>query len=139
MAKGRFTKKNLSDDVDDAASAAGLEGLKAHFASDALGLQHSGLSYQRIEPGRRQPWGHRHQIQEEVYVVLAGSGKAMLGNEEVEVRPLDAIRVPPELARNFEAGPDGLDLLAFGAPRSADQQPGRESELLSGWWGDEDF
>ena len=139
MADDGFTKANLSDDVDDAASAAGVAGLKAHFAADSLGLQHSGLSYQRIEPGKRQPWGHRHKTQEEIYVILAGRGKAMLGSEEVEVRPLDAIRVAPELARNFEAGPDGLDLLAFGAPRSPDQQPGGESELLPGWWGDEDF
>ena len=53
--------------------------------------------------------------------------------------PLDAIRVAPELARNFQAGPDGLDLLAFGAPRPPDQQPGGDAEMLPGWWGDEDF
>jgi len=139
MAVGDFTKVNLRDDVPDMAGQSGVEGLAAHFAAGALDLQKSGLSYQRIEPGKRQPWGHRHETQEEIYVIVAGGGTAKLGNEEVQVAPLDAIRVAPELARNFEAGPDGLDLLAFGAPRSPDQQPGGASEMLPGWWGDEDF
>jgi len=139
MSGGDYTKVNLREDVPDMAAHAGVAGLAAHFAADSLGLQRSGLSYQRIEPGERQPWGHRHTEQEEIYVVLSGGGTAKLGADEVEVGPLDAIRVAPELARNFEAGPDGLDLLAFGAPRSPDQQPGGDSELLPGWWGDEDF
>jgi mannose-6-phosphate isomerase-like protein (cupin superfamily) len=138
MAKRDFTKANLRDDVEDAAAANNVDGLEAHFAAAALGLKQSGISYQRIEPGRRQPWGHRHQVQEEVYVILAGSGIAKLGDEEVEVRPLDAIRVSPALARNFEAGPEGLDLLAYGSPRDPDD-PGGEAEMLPGWWGDEDF
>ena len=119
----------------------GIESLvrPTDFAAGSLGLQRSGLSYQRIEPGERQPWGHRHREQEEIYVILAGAGTAKLGDAEVQVGPLDAIRVAPRLARNFEAGPDGLDLLAFGAPRSADQQPSGDAEMLPGWWGDEDF
>lgn len=139
MADGGYTKANLRDDVPDMAGQAGVEGLAAHFAAGPLDLQRSGLSYQRIEPGRRQPWGHRHSEQEEIYVVLAGGGRAKLGAEEVELAPLDAIRVAPELARNFEAGPDGLELLAFGAPRAPDQEPGGDAEMLPGWWGDEDF
>ncbi|MEZ5075342.1 MAG: cupin domain-containing protein [Solirubrobacterales bacterium] len=139
MAGGSFTKANLREDVPDAAAGAGVEGLAAHFAAGSLDLQRSGLSYQRIEPGRRQPWGHRHREQEEIYVVLSGGGIAKLGAEEMQIGPLDAIRVAPALARNFEAGPDGLELLAFGAPRAPGQDPGGDSELLPGWWGDEDF
>lgn len=139
MAGADFTKANLREDVPDLAAGAGVEGLAAHFAAGPLELEKSGLSYQRIEPGKRQPWGHRHTEQEEIYVVLSGGGTAKLGSEEVEVGPLDAIRVAPELARNFEAGPDGLELLAFGAPRAPGQEPGGDSELLPGWWGDEDF
>jgi len=139
MSEGGFTRVNLREDVPDVAGQAGVKGLAAHFAAEALGTQESGLSYQRIEPGQRQPWGHRHKTQEEIYVIVAGGGKAKLGDEEIEVGPLDAIRVAPELARNFEAGPEGLDLLAFGAPRPPDQQPGGDAEMLPGWWGDEDF
>jgi quercetin dioxygenase-like cupin family protein len=139
MDAGGYTKVNLRDDVPDMAGQSGVEGLAAHFAAGPLGLEKSGLSYQRIEPGKRQPWGHRHKEQEEIYVVVSGGGTAKLGDEEVEVGELDAIRVAPELARNFEAGPDGLALLAFGAPRPPDQQPGGDAEMLPGWWGDEDF
>ena len=139
MSAGDFTKVNLRDEVPDMAGQSGVEGLAAHFAAGPLELQKSGLSYQRLEPGQRQPWGHRHKTQEEIYVVVAGAGKAKLGDEDIEVGELDAIRVAPELARNFEAGPDGLALLAFCAPRPTDQQPGGDAEMLPGWWGDEDF
>jgi mannose-6-phosphate isomerase-like protein (cupin superfamily) len=135
MAEGDYTKLNLGTDVPDIAGDNGIEGLEAHFASDALGLQNSGVSLQRIEPGQRQPWGHRHRRQEEIYVFISGSGTAKLGEEEVEVGPFDAIRVAPGLARNFEAGPDGLELLAFGAPRSPGDNAATDSEMLPGWWG----
>jgi uncharacterized cupin superfamily protein len=138
VAEGDFTKVSLTGDVPDVAGANGIEGIEAHFASDALGLEKTGISLQRIEPGRRQPWGHRHRTQEEIYVVLSGSGTAKLGTEEVEVGPFDAIRVAPGLARNFEAGPDGLELLAFGAPRAAGDNAASDSEMLPGWWGDEE-
>jgi mannose-6-phosphate isomerase-like protein (cupin superfamily) len=131
-----FTKKHLADEVPDVAGANGIEGLAAHFASDALELERSGVSYQRLEPNSRQPWGHRHERQEEVYVVIEGSGVAKVGDEEVELARLDAIRVAPEHARNFEAGPDGLALIAFGAPRSSEDNAGTDAEMLPGWWGD---
>ncbi len=138
MAEGDFTKLNLTGDVPDVAGANGIEVLEAHFAAEALGLQKTGISLQRIKPGQRQPWGHRHKVQEEIYVILSGSGTAKLGSEEVEVGPFDAIRVAPGLARNFEAGPDGLELIAFGAPREAGQNAASDSEMLPGWWGDEE-
>jgi mannose-6-phosphate isomerase-like protein (cupin superfamily) len=131
-----FTKIHLTEDVEDVAGANDVEGLAAHFATGPLDLQHSGISFQRIEPGKRQPWGHRHEAQEEIYVVIGGSGTAKLGDEEVELAKLDALRVSPELARNFEAGPDGLELIAFGAPRSPEDNPGSDTEMLPGWWGD---
>ena len=136
MAGQRFTRVNLAADVPDIAGDNDIEGLEAHFASDALGLRRSGISLQRIEPGARQPWGHRHHEQEEIYVVLSGSGTAKLGDEEVDVKAFDAIRVEPDLARNFEAGLDGLELLAFGAPRKPGQNAASDSEMLPGWWGD---
>ena len=133
-----FTRVHLTEDVPDVAGANGVEGLQAHFATAALDLQRSGVSFQRIEPGKRQPWGHRHKKQEEIYVIIGGSGIAKLGDDEVEIGRLDALRVPPELGRNFEAGPDGLELIAFGAPRSADDDAGSDSEMLPGWWGETD-
>ena len=132
-----YTIKRL-EDVDD---VLGDYPGEMRMMTGALESEQVAFSYRRMpqHTGGKGSYGHRHKEQEEIYVILAGSGTAKLGNEEVDVRPLDAIRVSPELARNFEAGPDGLDLLAFGAPRPPDQQPGGDSEMLPGWWGDEDF
>jgi uncharacterized cupin superfamily protein len=82
----------------------------------------------RIKPGTRQGFGHRHERAEEIYVVLAGSGRAKVGDDVVVLRPLDAVRVAPDVFRSWEAGPDGLDLLAFGS-REED-----EAEFVPGWW-----
>lgn len=137
MAAG-YTKVNLVGDVPDIAAQMGIEGVKAHFAAKPLEAEKTGISYQRLEPGQRIPFGHRHAVQEETYVVIAGGGTAKLGDDEVEVGHLDALRVAPELTRNFEAGPDGLELLAFGGPREAGEDASDDGEMFPGWWGDED-
>jgi mannose-6-phosphate isomerase-like protein (cupin superfamily) len=131
MSDGEFTKVNLAADVDDIAGANGIEGLEAHFATDALGLQRSGVSLQRIEAGKRQPWGHRHEKQEEIYVIISGGGRAKVGDDVVELKPWDALRVSAGTMRSFESGTDGLELLAFGAPAG----PG-EVEMVQNWWSD---
>ncbi len=69
-------------------------------------------------------------------MIVGGSGVAKVGDEEIELGRLDALRVQAEVARNFEAGPDGLELIAFGAPRSPDENAASDSEMLPGWWGD---
>jgi gentisate 1,2-dioxygenase len=124
-----YTKLNL-DEVEDAAPKFGLDEIgEARFARGDLGLVRSGLSLQRLKPNMRQAFGHRHAEQEETYVVLAGSGRLKLDEEIVDVAALDAIRVPPQTIRCFEAGPDGLEFLAFGE-RPDPEQP----EMLMGWW-----
>lgn len=56
-------------------------------------------------------------------MILAGDGQVKLGDELRAVAPLDAIRVGPEVPRAFEAGPGGLEFIAFGAYREADGEP----------------
>jgi mannose-6-phosphate isomerase-like protein (cupin superfamily) len=104
--------------------------LEARFARDALELENSGLSYQRLAPSYRAPFGHKHGEQEELYVVLGGGGRVKLDDEIVELRRWDVIRVPSQTMRNFEAGPDGLELLAFGAPSNGN----KDVEQTPGWW-----
>ena len=53
-------------------------------------------------------------------VALAGSGRIMVDDESFELRPLDAVRVAPASARELEAGPDGLEVLAFGSHSPGD-------------------
>ncbi len=110
-------------DVEDAAPANGFgERWEARVARTALGAEQTGVTHFRLRPGKRSPFTHRHVEAEEIYVILAGSGRVKLDDEVADVRPLDAIRVAPRVARAFEAGPDGLEWIAFG-PHHADGEP----------------
>ena len=125
-----FTLKNLAE-VDDSAPKFGYaEVQEARFAKDELEAEQTGVSYQRVKPGKRQAFAHRHERAEEVYVVLGGSGQAKLEDQLVELRALDAIRVAPGVTRAFQAGADGLELLAFGPRHDGD------GDVLPGWWSD---
>jgi mannose-6-phosphate isomerase-like protein (cupin superfamily) len=124
-----YTLKKLTD-IEDAAPDSGFGDVQeARFAKDALQTERTGFSYHRLKPDRRQPFAHRHDQAEEVYVVLAGDGRVKLDDEIVELHALDAIRVAPRVTRAFEAGPSGLELLVFGPRCDGD------GEVLMGWWG----
>jgi mannose-6-phosphate isomerase-like protein (cupin superfamily) len=125
-----YTLKKLTD-IEDSAPKSGFgDVVEARFAKDALHAEDTGLSYHRLKAEQRQPFAHKHERAEEVYVVVAGSGRVKLDDEVVELQALDAIRVAPEVTRAFEAGPSGLDLLAFGRRCDGD------GEVLMGWWAD---
>jgi mannose-6-phosphate isomerase-like protein (cupin superfamily) len=126
-----YTKLNLVDDVEDMAPKFGYAPhLQSRFARRALGLEQSGLSLFRVEPGYRIPFGHVHETQEEVYVLVSGGARLKLDDDVVELRPWDAVRIPTWTMRAFEAGPDGAELLAFGAPNTEN----KDAEMVQGWW-----
>jgi mannose-6-phosphate isomerase-like protein (cupin superfamily) len=128
-----FTKVNLKVDVDDQAPHFGLEGkLEARMARVPLELESSGVSYQRLEPNFRLPFGHTHKTQEEVYVLISGGARAKVGDEIVDLRPFDALRVHKDTLRSFEAGPEGAEMIAIGAPHTG---PG-DAEVVQDWWMD---
>ena len=112
-----YTIKNLRE-VEDMAAAQGFGDVQeARFAHGELGAEQTGVSLQRVKPGQRHAFAHRHKQAEEIYVVLSGTGRVKLDDEIKDVGPLDAIRVGPSVVRAFEAGDEGLDLLAF-SPRA---------------------
>lgn len=118
-----WTHLNL-DQVEDAAPANGFgERWEARVARTDLKAERTGLTHFRLRPGKRSPFTHRHREAEEVYVVLSGTGFAKLGDKVHPVRPLDAIRLGPQVPRAFEAGPEGLELLAFGPHFEGDGEP----------------
>ncbi|MFL5940178.1 MAG: hypothetical protein ACJ75Q_07720 [Gaiellaceae bacterium] len=128
-----YTKLNLKHDVEDQAPNFGLEeNLESRMARLPLELQRSGLSYQRLGPNYRLPFAHTHKTQEEVYVVIGGSARANVGDDVVELRLLDALRVDNDTARSFEAGPEGVELLVVGAPNTG---PG-DANVVESWWND---
>jgi quercetin dioxygenase-like cupin family protein len=118
-----FTRVRLTA-VDDAAPGNGFgDRWEARVAREALDAERTGMTLFRLHPGRRSPFTHRHVEAEEIYVVLSGSGRVKLDGELFDVGPLDAIRVAPATARAFEAGSDGLELLAFGPHHPGDGVP----------------
>ena len=124
-----YTIVNLGD-VEDVAPKFGMpDGMSARFPKGELGCAKIGLSHQTLGPTMRGPFGHRHAGQEELYVVLSGSGRMKLDDEIAEIRARDVIRVAPDTMRAFESGPDGLELLAIGGPLDGDR-----GEIVPGWW-----
>ena len=125
-----YTRVNLRSDVKDMAPEHGMEGLESRFARTNLELENSGLSLFRLDGGFRMPFGHTHSEQEEVYVILSGSARVAVGDEVVELAEMDAIRIPPETIHGIEAGPDGAEILAFGAPNTEN----KDADMQPGWW-----
>jgi mannose-6-phosphate isomerase-like protein (cupin superfamily) len=95
-------------------------GIEGRFARKHMDSRDLGVSHFRYGANLRSPVGHSHREQEEAYVILAGSGRVLLDDEVRDLRQWDVLRVAPEVMRAFEAGPDGLDILAVGGPRPAD-------------------
>ena len=130
-----FTLKNFKALEDVGPRFDGAPDLEFHLATKALELEHSGLSYQRIPPGSRFPYGHTHKTQEEVYVVVRGSGRMKVDDEIFEVEEWDAVRVSPGAWRGYEAGPDGLEILVIGAPNLGDDPRGDVTGQRDWWTG----
>jgi mannose-6-phosphate isomerase-like protein (cupin superfamily) len=125
-----YARVNI-EDVEDIAAKFGMgEVGQARHVREDVGAQGVGLSWYRMNPSRRTGFGHRHDEVEELYVVLAGSGRVKLDDEILDLRRGDVVRVAPPTVREFEAGPDGMELLATGTHAQGD------GELLHGWWSD---
>lgn len=127
-----YTKVNI-DEVEDSALRFGLSpSLEARFARRALGGTVVGVGRETLAPGFRVPFGHTHRDQEEVYVVLRGSGRMKIDDEIVELAEGDLVRIGPGVWRCAEAGPDGMQLLAVGAPVA----DANDAVIEQGWWTD---
>jgi mannose-6-phosphate isomerase-like protein (cupin superfamily) len=127
-----YTKKNLKSEVENQAPKFQMPSeMDARFARSPLGGETLGLSLMKLDPNFRIPFGHKHEGQEEVYVVIRGSGRIKVDDDIVEVAELDAIRFDKNTMRNVEAGPEGIEYLAF----SAGEDP-RDAEMAQRWWQD---
>ena len=122
-----WTKTNFNEVPDVSPEDVQIEW---RFARKAMGSPELGVSRFTYEPGARMPWGHHHRVQEEAYVVVAGSGRAKLDDEVVELSAWDVLRVAPMVVRSFEAGPDGLDLICIGGAKPE----GPDGVQVDGFW-----
>ena len=127
-----YTIQNLKQVEDQAPNFGLAPHLEARMARVPLELENFGISYQRIAPKFRVPFGHKHKNQEEVYVVLSGSLRMKVEDEVHDLKQWDAVRVHKDTMRGFEGGPEGAELLAIGAPNTG---PG-DAEMVQDWWSD---
>jgi mannose-6-phosphate isomerase-like protein (cupin superfamily) len=127
-----YTKKNLRTEVENQAPKFEMpEELEARFARTQLEGETLGLSLMTLAPNFRMPFGHKHPGQEEVYVVVRGSGRIKVEDEIVELVEWDAVRIDKDTMRNVEVGPDGIEFVAFGAGDDP-----HDAEMAPGWWSD---
>jgi mannose-6-phosphate isomerase-like protein (cupin superfamily) len=127
-----YTKANLKRDVENMAPKFDMPSeMEARFARRPIAGETLGLSHMTLAPNFRIPFGHKHSGQEEVYVVVRGSGRVKVGDEVVELDQWDAIRFDTDTMRQMEAGPDGIEYIAFGAGTDP-----LDAEMTPGWWSD---
>ena len=126
-----YTKLNLKADVEDQAPKFDMSpNLEFRMAGAPLETEESAISYLRMAPEFRMPFGHTHSKEEEIYVLLAGSARLKLDDEIVELEPWDSVRIDKDTMRNLEAGADGAELLLVGAPNSGSG----DARMAQGWW-----
>jgi mannose-6-phosphate isomerase-like protein (cupin superfamily) len=126
---GDWTKRNFEDIQDRSPAGVAIRWL---FSRNEVGSEQVGVSRFSYQPGARMPFGHRHGVQEEIYVVVAGSGRAKLDDEIIELGRWDVLRVAPSVTRSFEAAADGMELICVGGTRPQ----GGDSERFEDFWTD---
>jgi mannose-6-phosphate isomerase-like protein (cupin superfamily) len=123
-----YTHVNLME-LEETVSAR-IPAIEGRFGRTSLESEHLGVSHWRYAPNRHSTVGHRHREQEEVYLILSGSGRMRLGDDVVELRQWDMVRVAPSVVRAMEAGPDGLEYIAVGS----DRPEGGDGEQIADFW-----
>jgi quercetin dioxygenase-like cupin family protein len=128
-----YTAMNL-EDVENQGERFGVDPdeLQLRMAKDPLNCEHAGISYLRLGPGYRVPWGHTHKTQEEIYVLVRGSARMKVEDDVLDLEPLAAVRIAPEAMRGYEGGPDGADFIVVGAPKTGSG----DADVEHGWWSD---
>jgi quercetin dioxygenase-like cupin family protein len=95
-----------------------------------LGVSSFGMNQITLQPGQRGRI-HRHERQEEVYLVLEGTLTVALEGDESDLQQGELIRVAPEVRRQLvNRGPGRVVLLALGG---ANEHQGRDGEAFGDW------
>lgn len=123
-----YTIFNLRDAEDMAVKGGFSDTQEARFPWRDLDAEATGVALLKVKAGQRQPFAHRHDQAEEIYVVLGGSGQIKLDDEVLDLKPMDAVRIAPQVTRSLQGGPDGIEVLAFGPHHAGD------SEMVEGFW-----
>ena len=109
-----YTKLNLRGEIEDQAPKFGMTEMEFRSARVPLEMQNAGLSFLRVAPNYRVPFGHHHKTQEEVYILVNGSARLKLDDDVIEMRP------------------EGAEIIAFGAPNVGSG----DGPMTQEWWTD---
>ena len=123
-------------DVPDMAADVGMDPdhFEIRFLREPLGLRNFAVTFERFGGGWRPARGHRHALQEEVYLLVSGRAQAKLDDEVIDLEPWTAVRVPPETARAFRAaGDEDAVFVAIAAPQAGFD----DVEFIQDFWSDE--
>lgn len=128
-----YTVQNLKE-IENQGVHFGLDpsDMELRMAKDPLECANAGISYLKLGPGYRAPFGHTHKQQEEIYILISGSARLKLDDDIIEMKPFTAVRIAQDTMRCYEAGPDGAELIAIGAPKTG---PG-DGDITPDWWSD---
>jgi mannose-6-phosphate isomerase-like protein (cupin superfamily) len=127
-----YTIVNLKEVEDQAPKFGYAPHLESRFARKPLGLEKSGISHFKVAPDFKVPFGHLHTEQEEIYLVVSGNAQVRLGDEVLDLKAWDAVRIAPGVMRGLAGGPDGAEVVAFGAPNTDNG----DIEMEQDWWTD---
>ena len=95
-----------------------------------LGVTSFGINQMVLEP-RQRGRIHRHERQEEVYLVLEGTLTLVVEGEEQALARGELVRVAPEVRRQLvNRGPERLVIVALGG---AGEHSGRDGEAWTDW------
>jgi mannose-6-phosphate isomerase-like protein (cupin superfamily) len=128
-----YTVQNLKE-VENQGVHFGLDpnDMELRMAKDPLECANAGISYLKLGPGYRAPFGHTHKTQEEIYILISGSARVKLNDDVIDMKPFTAVRIAQDTMRSYEGGPDGAEIIAIGAPKTG---PG-DGDTVPGWWSD---
>jgi len=103
------------DDVEPVRREVGHLAVNMRDLGTAVGTVGVGVTRWEVDPGKWSTPAHAELIEEEIFYVLGGSGRAWIDGETYEIGPGDCmVYNAAEEAHTHKAGPDGLDMLAFG-------------------------
>lgn len=86
-----------------------------YFIGEKLGLTGCEVSLNRLPAGKNMPFVHAHTKNEELYIVLRGTGTFFVDGEEFPIQEGSLVRVSPQGERSWKAGAEDLYFICIQA------------------------
>lgn len=108
-----------------------------YFIGKELGLTGCEVSLNRLPAGKSMPFIHSHKKNEELYIVLRGSGMFYVDGDEFPIQEGSLVRVAPEGERGWKAGNEDLYFICIqaeaGSLSQATLEDGKRHDTKASW------